>query len=96
MSNDSLFVLFVDLKKAYDSVPRDAVWNVLEKWGAPPKLVGLVRSFHEGMQATVRIGGDSSMGFDVRKGLRQGCTIAPSLFNIYFGAVVNSWRVSVS
>ena len=28
--NDTLYILFVDLKKAYDSVPRPALWNVLE------------------------------------------------------------------
>ena len=30
---DSLFVMFVDLKKAYDSVPRNALWTVLAKCG---------------------------------------------------------------
>ena len=29
--HDVLFILFIDLKKAYDSVPRDVLWRVLEK-----------------------------------------------------------------
>ena len=33
--NCLLFTLFIDLKKAYDSVPRDALWQVLEKYGVP-------------------------------------------------------------
>jgi len=32
--------LFVDLKKAYDSVPRDALWIILEKCGMPPRMFG--------------------------------------------------------
>ena len=34
---ESLYVLFVDLRKAYDSVPRQALWKVLEKYGVPEK-----------------------------------------------------------
>ena len=37
--DDSLFVLFIDLRKAYDSVPRSALWRVLEKVGVPPKTL---------------------------------------------------------
>ena len=42
----SLFVLFVDLRKAYDSIPREAMWGVLEKYGVPPNMLSVVRSFH--------------------------------------------------
>ena len=34
--NSELYVLFVNLRKAYDSIPRDALWHVLEKVGVPP------------------------------------------------------------
>ena len=33
--NTKMFLLFVDLRKAYDSVPRRAVWRVLSKYGVP-------------------------------------------------------------
>ena len=92
--NDSLFVLFVDLKKAYDSVPRSAVWSVLSKYGVPPAMLNIIKSFHEGMEATVRIGSMTSGGIQVHNGLRQGCTLAPSLFNVYFCAMVTNWRDS--
>ena len=35
-----LYVLFVDLRKAYDSVPRTALWLVLEKLSVPPHASG--------------------------------------------------------
>ena len=90
----SLFTLFVDLKKAYDSVPRDALWQVLEKCGVPPKMLTIVKQLHEGMQAEVRIGSELSDSFEVKNGLRQGCTLAPTLFNLFFSAVVKCWQVS--
>ena len=51
--DDSLFILFVDLQKAYDSVPRQALWCVLEKYGAPPSMLSVIRSFHEGIRTAV-------------------------------------------
>ena len=46
---------FVDLRKAYDSVPRQALWKVLEKYGVSEKILNVVKSFHEGMHAEVRV-----------------------------------------
>ena len=53
---ESLYVLFVDLRKAYDLVLRQALWKVLEKYGVPAKMLNAVKSFHEGMHAEVRVG----------------------------------------
>ena len=55
-------------------------------------MLSIIRSFHSGMQAEVRIGDATTEKIVVNNGLRQGCTLAPSLFNIYFGAVVGHWR----
>ena len=87
-----LYVLLVDLRKAYDSIPRPALWRVLEKVGVPPHLLQLIRSLHVGMRARVRVGGGYTEDIFVNNGLRQGCTLAPTLFNIYFAAVVSAWR----
>ena len=90
--NSLLFVLFVDLKKAFDSVPYDALWQVLERFGIPPVLLAMIRSFHVDMRAAVLVKGRYSDSFVVRNGVRQGCTIAPVLFNLYFCAMVDDWR----
>ena len=42
----------VDLKKAYDSVPRDAMWVDLGKLGVPKLTVQLIRSFHASRHAS--------------------------------------------
>ena len=55
-------------------------------------MVSLVKSLHDGMEARVRIGGELTDGINVTNGLRQGCTLAPILFNLYFSAVVALWR----
>ena len=58
----------------------------------PEKMLNVMKSFHEGMHAEVRVGSTVTDRFEVRNGLRQGCTLAPTLFNIYFSAMVADWR----
>ena len=79
------FLIFVDLRKAYDSVPRPALWAVLRKLGVPDILVRLVESFHDNMSADIIVDSSSVDGIPVCNGLRQGCTMAPVLFNLFNG-----------
>ena len=48
---EQLFIVFVDLRNAYDSVPREAMWHVLEKYGFSVEMINIVRSFNEGVSA---------------------------------------------
>ena len=43
-----LFMLFVDLRKAYDSIPSCALWKILRQYGVPKVMVNLLRSLHDG------------------------------------------------
>ena len=84
-----LLMCFTDLQKAYDSVDRSLLWKVLARYGVPAKLISNIRQFHDGMRAWVRLdSGETSEWFAVEQGLRQGCVIAPDLFNIFFVAVL--------
>ena len=74
--DDSLFVLFVDLKKAYDSLSRCALWRALEKCGVPPTMLRVIRSLHEGMHAVVRTGISTTDSIEVQNEFGQGCTLA--------------------
>ncbi len=60
------FLIFVDLKKAYDSVPMEALWMAMQKLSVPDHLIDIVRSFHEGMEARVRIGEELLEEIEVR------------------------------
>ena len=72
-----LFVLFVDLQKAYNFIPRTVMWTVLEIYGVPPTVLSIIRSFHDNKLAKVRIGNVITDHFKVKNGLRQGCTFVP-------------------
>ena len=65
-----LFMSFVDLRKAYDSVDRELLWKVLARSGVPEKIIMVVRKFQGGMRACVRMDdGELSEWFQVTQGL---------------------------
>uniref|UniRef100_A0A8C6NIQ5 Reverse transcriptase domain-containing protein n=1 Tax=Nothobranchius furzeri TaxID=105023 RepID=A0A8C6NIQ5_NOTFU len=75
-----VYMCFVDLEKAFDRVPRGALWGVLREYGVPGPLIRAVRSLYDRCQSLVRIAGSKSGSFPVRVGLRQGCPLSPILF----------------
>ena len=86
------FLLFVHLKKAYDSVSCKALWCALEKLGVPDLVIDIIWSFHEDVKAKVCINGELlAEDINVVSGLRQGCTVAPVLFNLYACLVFEWW-----
>ena len=84
-----LYMCFVDLQKAYDSVDRELLWKVLAQAGVSSVMIDVIRKFHDGMRARVRMDdGELSEWFEVTQGLRQGCVLSPLLFNIFFAALI--------
>ena len=80
---------FIDLQKAYGTVDRTLLWQVLTRIGVPPQMIAVIQQFHDGMRACVRPNdGVCSDWFEREQGLRQGCVLSPILFNIFFAAVL--------
>ena len=64
------------------------MWRILELVGFPPKILNVLRSLYNGSYAVFRINGKVGEWFEMFRGLKQGCGIAPLLFNIFFGEVI--------
>ncbi|CAI5468772.1 unnamed protein product [Closterium sp. Yama58-4] len=73
-------MLLVDFRKAFDSVARGYLFDVLRKMGFPETYVKWVEGLHQG--AATRICNDGWLGEEVPvlTGVRQGCPLAPYLF----------------
>ena len=72
---------YVDLRKAFDSVHRDALWQVLRFRGVPDTLMHLLCELYSGTESAVRCGSSISDFFPVSAGVGQGRVEAPALFN---------------
>ncbi|KAJ4442142.1 hypothetical protein ANN_12008 [Periplaneta americana] len=73
--------LFIDFKKAYDSVKREVLYDILIEFGIPKKLVRLIKMCLSETYSRVRIGQFLSDPFPIHCGLKQGDALSPLLFN---------------
>ena len=73
--------LFIDFKKAYDSVRREVFYNILIEFGVPKKLARQVKMCLTETYSRVWVGKNVSDMFPVRNGLKQGDVLSPLLFN---------------
>ena len=79
--NEAVLQLFIDFKKAYDSVRREALYNILIKFGILKKLVRLIKMCLTETYSGVRVDKNLSEMFPIRNGLKQGDALSPLLFN---------------
>ena len=80
-----LYIIFVDFTKAFDTVGRTGLWQLLRKYGCPEKFTTMIESLHTGMIVNVRKVSDT---FAITNGVKQGCVLAPMLFSIFLSAML--------
>jgi sorting nexin-29 len=79
--NEAVYQLFIDFKKAYDSVRREVLYNILIELGISMAVVRLIRMCLNKTYSRVRVGKDLSDMFPIWNGLKQGDALSPLLFN---------------
>ena len=84
-----LYMGFIDLTKAFDSIKRELLWEILSKYGCPPKFINILKILHDDMSVTVMANGNFTEPFKVKSGVKQGCVAAPTLFSLFIAAVVH-------
>ena len=79
----NIYFCLIDYTKASDCVDHNKLWKILKEVGIPDHLTCLLRNLYAGQEATVRTGHGITDWFQIGKGVRQGCILSPSLFNLY-------------
>lgn len=83
-----LYIVFVDFRKAFDSVDRQMLWKVLRVFGCPDRFINIIRQFHEGTMGRVVVGKQESSSIQMNHGTKQGCVLAPTLFTLFLTIVL--------
>ena len=62
---------------------HNKLWKILKEIGKPDHLTCFLRGLYAGQEATLRTGHGTTDGFQIGKGVHQGCTLSHCLFNFY-------------
>ena len=73
-----LFILFINLTKAFDLVSRDVLFRILAKIGFPPKLLSVIQSFHTDIKDVMQFDDASLEAFSIRSGVTAGLCDRPN------------------
>ena len=98
-----LYTCFVDFKKAFDTVPRGVLWEVLKKAGVGPRMLNALQSMYKIDKACLRTTNGLTHPFSCTIGVKQGCPLSPNLFGLFLdglegllkevpGADAPSWK----
>ena len=83
---------FVDFKAAFDTIWREALWKCLRSIGVDQVLVDLIKNMYKQAEFAVVINGQITDWFQLVTGVRQGCLLSPSLFNLFLEFVMKDLR----
>ena len=88
--NLSALILFIDFKKAFDSVHRGLLMKILTSYGIPQPIVRLIERMYENTIARVMTDDGLTEAFLILAGVMQGDTLAPYLFIIVIDYIMTT------
>ncbi|KAH9276731.1 hypothetical protein BASA83_000866 [Batrachochytrium salamandrivorans] len=82
-------VLFIDIRKAFDTVPVGALLWKLQNMGFPRRTLAFLKALYTSSSARARAGSLLSDSFPVQRGVRQGCPLSGLLFNLFINDILD-------
>ena len=91
LREEVLYVIFLDLHKAYDALDRSRCPEILEGYGVGPKVRRILTTYWHLLIMVARAGGYYGTAFGGERGVMQGEPLSPTIFNVVVDAVVRNW-----
>ena len=78
-----IYGCFVDFKKAFDSIPRHKLFQKLLDYNINGKFYDCLVNIYSNDIACIKISEHITPSFLANQGVKQGCILSPTLFNIF-------------
>jgi len=86
--NRKLYVAFIDYRRCFDDINRQALFNVLQRYDIVGHFLDVLKSLYTNVSAVVKINNNTfTSAFESPIGLKQGCILSPLLFSIFISVV---------
>jgi hypothetical protein len=82
-----LHMIFIDLEKTYDKIPRNIIWWPLQKYKVSAKYITLIKDMYNDVVTSVRTSDGDTNDFSINIGLHQGSTLSSYLFALVMDEV---------
>ena len=83
-----LNLAFLDISKAFDSIPHNAIWFSLDKAGVPAKIINLIKELYRTCETAFTFKGSQTPPIKILNGVKQGCPLSPFLFNLVLDSLL--------
>ena len=83
-----LYHVFVDFKKAFDRVWHAALWATMNLYNINGNLIKLIQNLYNKATSAVKINNSRGDWFRTTVGVRQGCLLSPTLFNLFLERIM--------
>ena len=77
--NRELYINFIDYEKAFDSIHRDSLWQILRAYGIPQRIINIIKCFYSNFTCCISQG---DLSFEVKTGVRQGSVMSCHVMSV--------------
>ena len=84
----NLYHIFIEFKKAFDRVWHEALWATIRKYKINTSIIRVIENLYDKAQSAVLFNGSTGEWFRTTVGVRQGCLLSPTLFNIFLERIM--------
>ena len=78
----------MDFKKAFDSISREFLWHKLANYGINSQILGCLQATYTNVTSSLKIINKMSTPFEINCGLKQGCALSSTFFNIFINDLI--------